>query len=72
MTVLRLRPSNIILFAHCRSVQGYGHKAEGIEAYVYPGSGATCDTRADSDSVIPNGIAIPVSPTSAAMAGLAT
>lgn len=27
------------------SVQGYGRKAPGIDAYVYPGSGATCDTR---------------------------
>lgn len=27
------------------SVQGYGPKAHGIGAYVYPGSGATCDTR---------------------------
>ena len=27
------------------SVQGYGPKAHGIAAYVYPGSGATCDTR---------------------------
>lgn len=26
------------------SVQGYGPKAHGIAAYVYPGSGATCDT----------------------------
>ncbi|KAL0048951.1 hypothetical protein WJX82_003017 [Trebouxia sp. C0006] len=31
-----------ILFA---SVQGYGQKAPGIGAFVYPGSGATCDTR---------------------------
>lgn len=29
-----------------RSVQGYGQKAAGVGAYVYPGSGATCDTRA--------------------------
>lgn len=27
------------------SVQGYGEKAPGIGAFVYPGSGATCDTR---------------------------
>ena len=27
------------------SVQGYGEKAPGIGAYVYPGSGATCDTK---------------------------
>ena len=26
------------------SVQGYGPKLPGVEAYVYPGSGATCDT----------------------------
>ena len=29
----------------CCSVQGYGQKAPGIGAFVYPGSGATCDTR---------------------------
>ena len=30
------------------SVQGYGPKAPGyLQAYVYPGSGATCDTRRD-------------------------
>lgn len=28
------------------SVQGYGPKMAGLDAYVYPGSGATCDTRA--------------------------
>ncbi|CAG9462216.1 unnamed protein product [Pedinophyceae sp. YPF-701] len=27
------------------SVQGYGPKAPGLDAFVYPGSGATCDTR---------------------------
>ena len=27
------------------SVQGYGEKSPGIGAFVYPGSGATCDTR---------------------------
>ena len=27
------------------SVQGYGEKGPGIGAFVYPGSGATCDTR---------------------------
>lgn len=27
------------------SVQGYGPKAHGVAAYVYPGSGATCDTK---------------------------
>jgi hypothetical protein len=28
-----------------RSVQGYGPKAPGYPAFVYPGSGATCDTK---------------------------
>lgn len=28
------------------SVQGYGPKMPGVGAFVYPGSGATCDTRA--------------------------
>eukprot|EP00887_Chlorella_sp_A99_P002366 scaffold10.g2366.t1 len=28
------------------SVQGYGPKLPGVEAFVYPGTGATCDTRA--------------------------
>ncbi|GAB4814038.1 hypothetical protein N2152v2_001084 [Parachlorella kessleri] len=27
------------------SVQGYGPKVEGMDVFVYPGSGATCDTR---------------------------
>lgn len=27
------------------SAQGYGEKAPGTGFYVYPGSGATCDTR---------------------------
>ena len=36
------------------SVQGYGHKAPGIEAFVYPGSGATSDTRPPrAPSVLP-------------------
>ena len=33
-----------VLMGAC-SVQGYGEKAPGIGAFVYPGSGATCDTR---------------------------
>ena len=35
--------SDRVFFA---SVQGYGPKAPGVAAFVYPGSGATCDTRA--------------------------
>ena len=34
----------LVLMGAC-SVQGYGEKAPGIGAFVYPGSGATCDTR---------------------------
>lgn len=30
------------------SVQGYGHKMPGVAAFVYPGSGATCDTHTDA------------------------
>ena len=42
------------------SVQGYGQKAPGIGAFVYPGSGATCDTRpasagAATDTAHPSG-----------------
>ncbi|PSC72014.1 histone deacetylase [Micractinium conductrix] len=32
------------------SVQGYGPKAEGYPSYVYPGSGATCDTKELADA----------------------
>ncbi|KAL3144011.1 hypothetical protein ABBQ32_003818 [Trebouxia sp. C0010 RCD-2024] len=46
-----------ILFA---SVQGYGQKAPGIGAFVYPGSGATCDTRpASAGATAPPGVAQP-------------
>lgn len=46
---LRLRPSPSSLPSFARrlpcSVQGYGPKAEDYPVYVYPGSGATCDTQ---------------------------
>ena len=44
---LRVLPPSPSCFC---SVQGYGPKAEGYPSYVYPGSGATCDTKELADA----------------------
>ena len=55
-----------------RSVQGYGPKMDGVEAYVYPGSGATCDTQAPAPAAAAaGGAAAPDAPAPAGAAAAA-